>query len=205
MHRSEARGRIIQLQKHATDSSSLVARIKQRDPVAAAEFYDLYARKVDRLVWRTLGGDASHDDVVQTAFEQMLKSIGRLKAPELLDQWVVSVTLNTVRKEIRSRRRSRIFMISGEAFEAECSGADPAEREIVARVYSVLGLMKDRNRLVFVLRYVEQYTAAEIASYLGCSLATAKRYIVHAKRAFWKRARRDEMLTTVLEEAENDV
>ena len=82
----------------------LLTLLRRGGEVAGAALYDRYAPTIRRLVWRLLGGDEEHDDVVQQVFLHALSSMGTLRDPEALEGWLVGITVNTVRREIRGRR-----------------------------------------------------------------------------------------------------
>src|SRR5678815_4442087 len=75
----------------------------------AAAIYDLYSADVNRLVWRVLGADPDHDDVVHHVFIQLVTGISKLRDPEAMRVWMASVCVKTVRSEIRRRRLRRLF------------------------------------------------------------------------------------------------
>ena len=60
----------------------------------------------------------------------------------------------------------------------------------------------DRDRLAFILRYGEGYELTETAEALGVSLATVKRCIARAERTVLERAKRDDVLSTYLDDEE---
>src|ERR1051325_7704219 len=74
----------------------------------AAAIYDLFSADVNRLVWRVLGADAEHDDVVHHVFIQLVTGIANVRDPEAMRVWMASVCIKTVRTEIRRRRLRRI-------------------------------------------------------------------------------------------------
>src|SRR5678815_1520371 len=48
----------------------------------AAAIYDLFSADVNRLVWRVLGADPDHDDVVHHVFIQLVTGISKVRDPE---------------------------------------------------------------------------------------------------------------------------
>jgi len=78
----------VSLSKRRFDRAATVAGMLAGDSHARASFYDHYRAMVNRLVWRLLGADSEHDDVVQMVFVHALTSIGKLRDPESLDTWL---------------------------------------------------------------------------------------------------------------------
>ena len=163
----------------------LVARLKAGGAGAAALLFDRFEADVNRLVWRTLGADADHDDLVQQAFLEILKNVHKLRDPARLRSWVISVTLNTVRTEIRRRRFRRPFFAEAPTeHDFAHLGEDHEGHELLARTYAILDRLPANERIAFVLRYIEGYKLTEAAEACGCSLATFKRRLARAERTF---------------------
>ncbi len=165
---------------------------------AAGALYDRFAPRVNGLVWRLLGADGDHDDVVQQVFLAILQSAERIRSPEALPAWITQVTVNTVRKEIRRRQRWRWFQAEAAAQPTD-HGPDGEDQLLARRFYQVLGRMTPDDQLALSLRYVEGLTLPEVAAACGYSLATAKRRLVRARTRFEKRAQRDFVLAAKLE------
>ena len=178
------------------EGSTMVAGIRARDPEVAAAFYDKYQGRINGLVWRMLGRDDEHDDVVQQVFAQVLDSIDRLRDPDLLEPWLVRLTVNTVLKIIRRRRMARILHKSQKHAEDYSADLGPESQQLAIRVYEVLDKLGARERVVFALRYIEGNTLSECAQAMGCSVATVKRCLVKARRTFEKHAEKDPVLAS---------
>ena len=78
--------------------------------------------------------------------------------------------------------------------EAATPTEDPRARAAVRNLYALLDALDDRDRMAFVLRFAEGYELTEVATALGCSLATAKRSIARAEGYVLTHARNDERL-----------
>jgi RNA polymerase sigma-70 factor (ECF subfamily) len=174
---------------------AIVAGLRRGDPEAAAALYDRVQDRVNRIVWRMLGADAEHDDVMHQVFVEALDSASALRNPGSLESWMVGITLNTVRRELR-RRRFRRRLFGPEAPEpVDADGTlDPERLMLLRRFYGALEHLGASERILFTLRFVEGYSLAEAAEAAGCSLAAVKRRLERARRAFAARAARDPVL-----------
>lgn len=170
----------------------VLAAVHAGGPEGARALYDNFADTVHRLVWRLLGADAEHEDVVQQAFVGLLAGVRRVRDAEALPAWVMSVTVKTVQTEIRRRRARRVLHLSepsSEALARGAGGADFEARDLLARVHATLDRMPAGERIAFVLRHIDGIPVGEIAEAFGWSLATAKRRISRADDRFWRLAR----------------
>lgn len=173
------------------------------DPRTGTLLFDRCEAQVNRLVWRVLGADEDHDDVVQQVFVALLAGLRRLRDPEALHGWVAAVTINTVRTEIRRRRVRRLLFGEARALDlAEAPPASAEDRELLRRTYAALERLPADERIAFALRFIDERPLAWIAAACDCSLATIKRRIGSAQARFRRIAARDPALAERLHDAE---
>lgn len=169
----------------ASALAELLARVVAGDRQGIGAFFDRFEPEVNRLVWRLLGADADHDDVVNQAFETMLARVGEVHTPSSLPGWVRAVTVNAVRMTVRGRRWRRFF--SFEATDDEVLAhpdlrvPDEQERERLRLLYRALSQLNADDRSVLVLRHLEGLELTEVAEAMSCSLATLKRWLARAE------------------------
>ena len=186
------------------DDSELLDGLKRRDRRSAALFYDRFGPLIDRLVWVLLGADKEHEDIVQEVSSQLLAGVSRVRDPSTLEGWVRTVTVNTVRTQLRRRTVRRKY--HGETTDVDDHAArlpDPSARSLVREVYGVLDHLSPDLRLVFSLRYVEGYELTEIAAACAWSLSTAKRRLKKARARFFTLAQLHPELQALIGDSEN--
>jgi RNA polymerase sigma-70 factor, ECF subfamily len=187
-------------------SSVAIVRALQEDrPRGAALLFDRYERDVNRMVWRLLGADPDHDDVVQHIFCTIIGRIATLRDAEKVDQWVHAVTVNTVYAELRKRQVRRLFL-AGQPRELKLGDLirDVEIQDLLSHARSLLDRMPPRERVVFLLHHVEGHTLSEVASMCSFSLATAKRKLASADRRFTKMIQREPALAPMLKRQPRD-
>lgn len=186
---------------HKYSSGDFVEGMRSRDARIMSAFFDTYQEKINGLVWRLLGADVDHNDVVNTVFLNILSSIWSLKDPQALSKWVSTITVNTVRREIRRRKYKRLFSVTTDSPEDyHTAKVSRITGDVKGRVYKILRTMKADSHIVFVLRYIDGRTFEEIAELRGCSLATAKRHGKKCHQEFLKKAQKDSLLAGYIEE-----
>ncbi len=195
--------KVVPLKKERSDNASLVAGLRAMEHWAAEEVYDRFSGFIHARVWKMLGADQDHDEVVHEVFINIVTSIRKLKEDDALVEWIRAVTYNTVLRELRSRRyKRRQIPMAVIPDEVECRG-DFMASVLLGRAFSVLSEMDPEEHSVFVLRFVEGYSLEEVAQLCSCSLATAKRRIRSAREEFSARAGKDPVLSSRLEELSN--
>jgi RNA polymerase sigma-70 factor (ECF subfamily) len=168
----------------ADQNAELVERMRD-DPVAAAPLvYARFAPAVNRIVWRLLGADPDHNDVVQQVFYRVLKQGMRVREPEKLDSWVQSVAANTVYELLRRRQVRRLFLKEVPTEAHADLVRDVEVRDLLLRTKALIERLPANDRILFMLYYVEGQTLAEIAETRGYSVATAKRKVARANKRF---------------------
>jgi RNA polymerase sigma-70 factor (ECF subfamily) len=168
---------------HGTDEE-LLERLGREGNAAAGLLHDRFAAEVNGLVWRLLGPDTDHDDIVQVVFYRLLQHAGGVRGGEKLGAFVRSVTVNAVYSELRKRGVRRLFA-AAESRKPEQfvdAAAVLESRDLLARVYTELDKLPAGERVAFSLRYIEGKQLSEVAELCGCSLATVKRRIGRAEQ-----------------------
>ena len=168
---------------------------------AAEALHAKYSRRIIRWVWRLLGNDSEHDDVVQQVFLNIIKNLTTIKNVDALDSWIDSVTIITVRDEIRKRKRRwpRVFKLEPIDPDELRDGHAPFREGHIRAFYKIVSEMSPDNRIIFILRYLEGYRVEEIAAISGYSLSTAKRRLTEAKAHFIQNVLKDFSLMTLVE------
>jgi len=197
---------VVQLPRRVPTNEEIVFGLLNNDAAAAAALYDRYADKVNAKVWRLLGADADHDDVVHQVFLHVLAGIRKLKSASSLEEWINGIAVNTVRREIRNRRYRRILipMASPPETERTLTNNSPDASLFALRFFAALKQMRAEDYVIFTLRFVEGNSLGEVAAAGGYSLSTAKRRLGRARREFLKRAAKDPVLKSFIEEMNHD-
>jgi RNA polymerase sigma-70 factor, ECF subfamily len=183
-----------------TGPDARLGALLREDPHSAAPaIYDRFHGDVHRWVWRLLGADHDHDDVVQQVFVQIIRSAKQLREVERLPAWVYAITVNCVYAELRRREIRRLF-IRGESHEqAHADLVREVEvRDLLLRAKAIVEKIPAKDRIVFVLHVIEGRTLGEIAELIGCSHATAKRRFASGNARFQKLLSRDPELGRIL-------
>lgn len=183
---------------------ALVDGLRADERWARDLFFERYAASVERTLRRILGRDRHGElaDLIHEAFAQALDSLADLRDPQALPAWMRAIAARTAYRAIRRRtaRRWLSFFEPSELPHPPSRDAEPEVREAYVRTYALLDRLSARERVAFVLRYVEGLPLAEVADACEVSLATVKRTLSRAEGHFLAAARRDPVLREWLEE-----
>jgi RNA polymerase sigma factor (sigma-70 family) len=182
------------------EADARLAALLREDPQRAAPaVYDRFQADVNRWVWRLMGADPDHNDVVQQVFVRVIRSAKRLRDVERLAAWVHAIAANTVYGELRRREIRRLFLREQSATSLHADLVRDVEvRDLLLRAKAVIDKIPAKQRIVFVLHVVEGRTLTEIAELSGYSTATAKRRFGAANQRFQKLLAKDPELSRSL-------
>jgi len=182
------------------EADARLAALLRDDPQAAASaVYDRFQADVNRWVWRLMGADPDHSDVVQQVFVRVIRSAKRLRDVDRLAAWVHAIAANTVYGELRRREIRRLFVRDQASASVHADLVRDVEvRDLLLRAKSIIDKIPAKQRIVFVLHVVEGRTLSEVAEICGYSSATAKRRFGAANARFQMLLSRDPELSRIL-------
>lgn len=158
---------------------------KQLAPGFAARAYDRFAPDINRIVFRLLGPDPDHDDLVHDTFVEVLRKVHQVRDADKFSSWVLSVAVNVVYRELRRRKRRRWFgALPRRDSDEIAAGPDHEARELLRAVYGALDRLPLAERQIFALRHLDARPMAEVAALCACSLSSAKRLLRKAEQRF---------------------
>ncbi len=177
-----------------SDERDLVERAVRRDPEAFGELYDRHVVRVYRHIYYLVGSPAEAEDLTAQTFLQAWEAIERYQirgAPFV--SWLLRIAHNLAVSYLRSKReRAQLhdgIVDEGTRRDPEAVAEQKADEERVRE--AILGL-RDEQRQVIILRFVEDLEYPEVAQIIGKSVA-AIRVIQHrALNALRRRLRLDE-------------
>lgn len=177
-------------------SAALVADLRRGDRHAYALLVERHAAELERVLLRILGPDTELDDLLHEVLVAAMTSLHTLRDPDKLRGWLVSIAVNKARKRIRTRTRWRFIRLlqPAELPEREAPAVSPEVSEALRCTYEVLSQMGPDDRIFFALRFVDGMELKAIAEHTGVSLATVKRRLSRARRAFMRGARQHAVL-----------
>ena len=153
----------------------LIASANNSDAEAFDAIYYRYRDWVYRLAWRFTGNHQDALDVLQETFSYLLKKFPGFELTASMTTFLYPVVKHI---SLAGRRRSRRFASDEEVLSH--IPAPPAEEASRAELAAALGPLKDQQREVLLMRFVDDMSLKEIAAALGIPLGTVKSRLHHA-------------------------
>jgi RNA polymerase sigma-70 factor, ECF subfamily len=181
----------------ATSTGSVV----ERNTAMAANFEALMAAhrpKVFRFALASLRDTDAAQTVTQDCFLKAFQAWSRFRGECSVDTWLMTIAVNLVRDHARNRRlqfwkRTSLAAEVPERVERTLAGSAPTPEgqiilnEQVKAVWAAAAMLPERQRTVFLLRFVEEMELLEIAAVTGIKEGTVKAHLFQALRAVRQR------------------
>jgi RNA polymerase sigma-70 factor (ECF subfamily) len=157
----------------------LVGALRAGDPEAPAALWARYSPSVGRVLAKALGPSLEIEDLTQEVFLRVFGRLPSLRDPTALRAFVLAVAMNVLKWELRRRWIGRRVLLSftGTLPDIESTSTDAEARQALRRCYRILDSLPTKERMAFVLRYMEGMTIDEVAAALNVSISTAKRWV----------------------------
>jgi RNA polymerase sigma-70 factor (ECF subfamily) len=163
------------------DEQELIARVRDGDPGAERQLYDLHVDRVYRLAYRMTGDEDLAKDYTQETFIRTFDRLDQFRGDAALGTWIrtiaSTVVLNGLRKVKRFRQRE-VELDEGLEGGATRRSAEPDLKDKLERAIEDL---PPKYRMVFVMHDVEGYTHDEIGTALGMPVGTSKAQLFRAR------------------------
>jgi len=177
---------------------ALIDAVLGGDASVSAELYDRLLPVVDGTLYRILGGRHSdHEDLVQSSFEQIVKTLTtrRFARSCSLRSWASSLTAHVALNALRSRVRERkVVDRSDAAYDASQRrpASDDPERDLqlkseIEKIRRELSRMSALRAEALVMHDVLGHELSEIATLTGISVAAAQSRLVRARHELSER------------------
>ena len=171
------------------DDAQLVSRCLEGD----TEAYDALVRRYQGAVYATayyyVGRYGASEDIAQDAFLAAYRSLPRLKEPAKFGAWLKEITCRTAANWLR-RHGVKLKQETPLPFKRpmlmEDARANPRgsmeRKERFQRVQDAIESLPERYRLPVILRYLQELTYEEIASFTGETLDEVRDILQRAGR-----------------------
>jgi RNA polymerase sigma-70 factor (ECF subfamily) len=177
----------------------LIARLKERDEQAFNEIVRLYGDKVFSLVYRMIGSRAEADDIAQEVFITVFKTIETFRGEAKFSTWLLRIAANQSKNRLKylARRATEPEELDGggarEAssvphvvpLSGQVDGPDVLAEaaELDSLLQRGIEQLDEEQRLLVILRDVEEMSYQEIGEITGLPEGTIKSRLHRARMA----------------------
>ena len=177
------------------DDIVLIQRILAGDAIAFERLVGKYQKQVHTLAWRKVRDFHIAEDITQETFLQVYQKLETLEDPTRFPGWLYVIADRLCIAWLRRNQRQTepledtdISEVETEAY-SQYIATEHAKTFADARrdlVEELLAKLKEGNRTVITLHYLEGMTYAEISNFLGVSENTIKSRLRRARQQLKK-------------------
>ncbi len=135
-----------------------------------AEMYRAYAADIQYFISNKVGDPTVAEDLTSTVFLKALRWLREDQSTASARGWLYATARTTIVDYWQAQSPYEMHSLSG--LEEQLLPSDDtasANQQVEMRVQYLLSLLPERDRTILTLRYLQGYSAAEIASALGTS------------------------------------
>lgn len=167
----------------------MILRSQQGDLSAFQQLVEHFQNYAFILASRLLGNEEDARDAVQEAFIRVWKHIGKFNFSSKFTTWFYRIVTNLCFDRIKAQKRNnKIFDQDQEpahllapAGEHDVEN-DCIKKDLVDTIMSLSEELTPRQRVVFVLRDLQDLSMKEVAQISGMSLNSVKSNLFYARR-----------------------
>jgi len=180
---------------------SLLRRLRERDERAFRELLQDHRDRVYNITYRMLGNRAEAEDVAQEVFITVFKTIDTFREESKFSTWLYRVTVNHCKNRIKylARRHDRdrdeldetSAGANGATLGAPVRAAQPDRAlegiQMEGILKEAIDSLDEEQRLVVILRDVEELSIEDICEITGVPDGTVKSRLHRARLALRKK------------------
>lgn len=162
---------------------------RQGDLSAFQQLVEHYQHYAYILAFRLLGNDEDAKDAVQETFIRVWKHIKNFNLSSKFTTWLYRIVTNLCLDRIKAqKRKNRVFSQDGEQNQLLVAGSEknPEEncinKDLAGTIIHLSETLKPKQRVVFVLRDLQDLDMNEVARITGMSVNSVKSNLFYARR-----------------------
>lgn len=144
-----------------------------------SEFVEKYGDALYRYALAFLGSENDAKDATQDAFIKIFN--GELRSKDKEKEWVFTIIRNTCRDRRRFINRAA-RLVAGQFREAREWTVMPVE-PLTTKTKAALAALPSRQREIFILRHIHEFSTDETSEVLGISEGAVKSHLSRAVAA----------------------
>jgi RNA polymerase sigma-70 factor (ECF subfamily) len=162
----------------------LVIRCQLGDEAAWRQLVERWQPRLWRFIGRMIGDRTVAEDVLQTVWLRVIRSLMRLREPERWPAWVFGIARTTIADRFRQQYRE-----PANDFLDDVAASDVGSEQFMLAEYLDTGLerLHPTDREAVVLHYLEELPVSDVAAICGVPTGTIKSRL-HRARQVLRRA-----------------
>lgn len=174
------------------EDKELIQLSKQGNRDAFQKLMEKYSPQIYNLSYRLTKNETDAKDIFQETFIKAFKSVKQFKEKSEFSTWLYRIAVNLWINETKKPERRKILSLNGTTEEGDngmfaqfadtnpLPGEELEKKQLQEIVQSQIAKLNPEQRLVIVLRYIENKSYVEIAEICKCNIGTVGSRICRA-------------------------
>lgn len=172
---------------------NLAKQVAKGDQTAFLELYQSYKARVFNTSLSYVQNHEDAEEITQDVFVEIHRSIHKFKGESKLKTWIYRITVNKsldfTRKKKSLKRSALVFSLpdretlhQSESVVFKHPGIILENQENAQILFQAIDLLPDKQKMAFVLSYIENLPRQEIAQAMSSSLKAIESLLQRAKK-----------------------
>ena len=176
--------RLFQKELKNKNDAELMLLLRKGSKEAFSALYDRYSDKLVGFFYRMLNKDTEKaQDLMHDIFVRIMENPGSFDTTKRFDTWLFHVAYNMCKNEYRKMSVREEYRAS--QVYRELTTEEPGQHRIdrvkfTEELNEKLGLLDEKQRSVFLLRYQQELSLRDIAGIMDCPEGTIKSRLFYA-------------------------
>lgn len=172
----------------------LVQAIRSGDSAAFEVLVRRKTSKVYGLCYRVIGNAEDAKDIAQLVFLKLWENLDKYDPQYAFDTWLYRMVTNVAIDFLRSRQsrdaavNSNLRLVRTATDEQQ--GVTLQHKEVERIFNEVSSELSPKQKMIFVMREMEDLPSAEISRILGCRESTVRNHLFNARKTMQQQLKR---------------
>ncbi len=164
----------------------LLARCKENDAAAFSELVNKYRKYAYVLAFRILVNEDDSKDAVQETFIRIWKHIGKYNFQVKFTTWLYKIVVNICYDKLRDKKRKQQYELQewelDSLIDKNYLDKSLESDEFLKILKTISNELPDKQRIVFVLRDLEEMNIEQVSEILNMPVHSVKTNLVYARK-----------------------
>ncbi len=157
----------------------IIKQLKEGNINALKTIYTEKHKMIFNIALDYVGIKEEAEDILQETFVKIYKNINKFKYEDekSFDKWIIRICINSSLDLLRKKKREKNFLSKMLFKEERMNNTKINEYNLNNDIEKALKKLSTKQKTIFILKYLEEYSINEISEIMNCSVNTVKKHI----------------------------
>jgi len=164
--------------------AAYIRSIAQGDRQAFRQVYALYAARIYNIALSYTQSAQDAEEITQDVFLKIHRHAASFKGASAVSTWIYRIAVNTALNALKKKKRNAFLQFGQQPVQQdfEHPGVELEKREKAKILYQVIETLPEKQKMAFILSYIEELPRQEVADIMGISLKAMESLLQRAKK-----------------------